>query len=75
MEKLWLLNDLYVKPDNRQQGISVALINEAKQHCKKTNACGLLLETAKTNIIGNTLYIKTQFVLDTEHNYYFWESA
>lgn len=75
MEKMWLLNDLYVNPEYRQQGISVALINKAKQHSKKTKACGLLLETAKTNIIGNTLYIKTKFVLDTEHNYYFWESA
>jgi len=31
------------------------LINEAKNLCKETNACGLILETAKSNEIGNVV--------------------
>lgn len=73
MQKLWLLNDLYVLETCRGRGISVALIEKAKEYCINTKACGLILETAKTNDIGNQLYPKTGFTLDTEHNYYFWD--
>jgi GNAT superfamily N-acetyltransferase len=73
MKRLWLLNDLFVDTNNRGQGISVALIDKAKEHSKLTNACGLMLETAKTNDIGNNLYPKTGFVLDQDHNYYSWD--
>jgi GNAT superfamily N-acetyltransferase len=72
MKKLWLLNDLYVNEQYRGQGISIALIDEAKDLCRKTNACGMYLETAKSNVIGNALYPKTGFVLNDEHNFYDW---
>ncbi len=74
MKRLWLLNDLFVDENYRSQGISVLLINEAKNLCKETNACGLILETAKSNEIGNKLYPKTGFSLDLEHNYYSWDN-
>lgn len=72
MKRLWLLNDLFVDKDYRRQGISVLLINAAKALCYETNACGLLLETAKSNEAGNKLYPFTGFNLDTDHNYYYW---
>jgi GNAT superfamily N-acetyltransferase len=74
MKRLWLLNDLFVHTDYRGKGFSVALIDKAKELCKETGACGLLLETAKTNTIGNNLYPRTGFVLDQEHNYYSWDN-
>jgi ribosomal protein S18 acetylase RimI-like enzyme len=74
MRRLWLLNDLYVDPDFRGQNISVQLINRAKQLVIETHACGLQLETAKSNKIGNELYPKTGFVIDREHNYYYWDA-
>lgn len=75
MQRLWLLNDLYIDERFRGLGISVALIDNAKEHCKKTNACGLMLETARDNDIGNRLYPRTGFELDNDHNYYFWEDG
>jgi GNAT superfamily N-acetyltransferase len=72
LKKLWLLNDLYVSPNERGKGISVALIEAAKLLCKQTNACGLMLETAKNNVVGNNLYLKTGFLLSEESNYYYW---
>jgi GNAT superfamily N-acetyltransferase len=72
MKKLWLLNDLYVNPAFRGQHISVQLINRAKELVIETNACGLMLETAKSNKTGNSLYPRTDFILDTEHHYYYW---
>ncbi|HMQ49650.1 MAG TPA: GNAT family N-acetyltransferase [Saprospiraceae bacterium] len=73
MKRLWLLNDLYVGPEWRGQGISIALIDAAKDWCRSTGACGLLLETAKDNDIGNQLYPRTGFVLDQDHNFYYWD--
>lgn len=72
MKRLWLLNDLFVAQDYRGQGISVGLIEKAKELCRETNACGLLLETAKTNMVGNQLYPRTGFVLESDSNFYVW---
>ena len=74
MKRMWLLNDLFVHPDFRGKGVSKMLINQAKGLCKKTNACGVLLETETTNDIGNKLYPATGFELE-ENNFYFWTNS
>jgi ribosomal protein S18 acetylase RimI-like enzyme len=73
MKRLWLLNDLYINQRYRGRGYGEALIAEAKELATASKSCGLILETAKGNIIGNRLYIKTNFGLDTEHNFYSWD--
>jgi ribosomal protein S18 acetylase RimI-like enzyme len=73
MKRLWLLNDLYVNPAYRGKGYGEALLEAAKEFSKNTNACGLMLETAKTNTSANNLYLKNNWILDEEHNYYSWE--
>lgn len=75
MQKLWLLNDLFVAEAHRGKGISIQLIEQAKLLTIESSACGLMLETAKTNVIGNNLYPRTGFALDSDHNYYFWENT
>lgn len=72
LAKQWLLSDLFVHPDYRGKGLSVALIERAKKWCDETAACGLMLETEKTNDIGNTLYPRCGFEYDGLHNYYYW---
>ena len=72
MKRLWLLNDLFVHPNYRGQGISKMLIEAAKQHCRETDGCGVLLETGIDNDIGNQLYPRTGFELNTATNYYEW---
>jgi ribosomal protein S18 acetylase RimI-like enzyme len=72
MKRLWLLNDLYVLPDYRSQRCSIQLIDAAKEHALLTNSVGLMLETAKSNDIGNQLYPRCGFELDADHNYYEW---
>jgi ribosomal protein S18 acetylase RimI-like enzyme len=74
MQRLWLLNDLFIDKEQRGKGISKQLIEKSKELCKQTNACGLILETAKTNFVGNGLYPKVGFSLDNEHNYYSWDN-
>ena len=73
MKRLWLLNDLFIQREHRSKGVSIALINSCKELCRQTNSCGMILETAKDNTIGNNLYQKTGFVADAGHNYYEWE--
>ncbi len=72
MQRFWLLNDLYVNASYRRQGFSVGLIERAKTLCRESGACGMMLETAKSNVEGNELYPKTGFELDIDHNYYTW---
>ena len=74
MKRLWLLNDLFVHPNYRGQGFSIALIDKAKELCNTSESCGMILETAKSNLIGNKLYPRTGFCLDTDHNYYYWDT-
>lgn len=75
MKKLWLLNDLFVNSDYRGKGASVALIEKAKDLVRVSRACGMFLETEKNNVIGNNLYPKTGFELNTGSNYYEWSPA
>ncbi len=72
LKRQWLLSDLFVDPAYRGFGFAIDLIDRCKQYCNETGACGLLLETQKTNKIGNNLYPKCDFELDSEHNYYNW---
>ncbi|MBY0534909.1 MAG: GNAT family N-acetyltransferase [Chitinophagaceae bacterium] len=72
MKRIWILNDLFVLPEHRGKGISKKLIDAAKDLAISTNAAGLLLETAKTNDIGNSLYPATGFHLESDTNFYWW---
>jgi len=72
LKRAWLLNDLFVSPEARGQQLGVRLIERAKVLAVTTKSVGLMLETEKTNIIGNKLYPKTDFILDELHNFYYW---
>ncbi len=72
MKRLWLLNDLFVHPKFRGQGVSKMLIEAAKDHCIKTGGCAILLETGKDNDIGNQLYPRTGFEMNDVSNFYEW---
>jgi ribosomal protein S18 acetylase RimI-like enzyme len=74
MKRTWLLNDLFVLSKHRERGISKQLIETAKNLAVKTNAAGLLLETEKTNDVGNRLYPSTGFVMNVTSNFYWWEN-
>jgi len=72
MKKLWLLNDLFVTPEHRGKGISVKLIERAKKLVVDSAACSMILETEKSNVIGNNLYPKTGFEKNEASNFYEW---
>ena len=74
MKRLWLLNDLFVDAAHRGKGISKLLLERAKTLARETGACEVMLETAKTNDIGNQLYSSAGFELGTDFNWYHWEN-
>ncbi|WP_164462420.1 GNAT family N-acetyltransferase [Chryseobacterium shandongense] len=72
IKRYWLLNDLYVHENQRGKGYSKDLIEEAKRMAKSSDACGILLETGKSNDIGNQLYPACGFEIYDEVNFYEW---
>ena len=74
MQRMWLLNDLFVSSNFRGNGISRMLIGKSKELCRETGACGILLETATDNMPGNRLYPSENFVLQESQNFYFWQA-
>jgi ribosomal protein S18 acetylase RimI-like enzyme len=72
MKRYWLLNDLFVNENFRRKGFSKQLIFEAQKMAKTSDACGILLETGKSNEIGNQLYPSCGFEIYDEVNFYEW---
>ncbi|WP_278352052.1 GNAT family N-acetyltransferase [Chryseobacterium gleum] len=72
MQRYWLLNDLYVNEKHRGKGYSKELIEASKELCSSSKACGILLETGKSNDIGNQLYPACGFELYDSVNFYEW---
>lgn len=72
MKRYWLLNDLFVNQNYRGKGFSKELLQAAKSLCKTSDACGILLETGKSNDVGNKLYTACGFELYESVNFYEW---
>ena len=70
MKRTWILNDLYVIPEARQEGVGQKLINAAINLCKETKANSLSLQTAPDNDRARKLYEKNGFILDSEYDPY-----
>lgn len=54
--RIWILNDLFVTPTARKQGVGRALLDAACYHGKATGAKRLILSTATTNHQARALY-------------------
>ncbi|MDF3937167.1 GNAT family N-acetyltransferase [Pseudomonas citronellolis] len=71
LQASWLLSDLYVIPAARRDGHGEALMNAARDHGLASGACGLQLETAKTNHSAQALYERLGYQRD-ERYYTYW---
>src|SRR6266436_9439203 len=56
MQRLWILNDLFVVPEARRRGIARALMSRAQAFARESRAKGLVLETAVDNHAAQALY-------------------
>jgi ribosomal protein S18 acetylase RimI-like enzyme len=60
--KNWILNDLFVNPEYRKQGIGETLIKTAMNFAKGQGAVYVQLETAVDNFTAQSLYEQIGFV-------------
>ena len=74
MKPIYLLNDLFVKPEARNKNVGKELLRYCQQLARENNQAGIQLETDKTNAVGNYLYPLTGFELIQHANFYFWEN-
>ena len=70
MKRVWILNDLYVSPEARKQGVGAALMESARQLAVSTVAKELILETAIDNHSAQRLYEKLGYKRDTDFHRY-----
>ncbi len=71
MQRLWILNDLFVSAKARRHGVGEALMNRAKEMAIDTQAKGLQLETGENNLKAQALYEKLGYVKNEEYFVYY----
>ncbi len=71
LRRVWILNDLYVRPDARRSGVARALLARARQLGTDTAARALMLSTAVDNIPAQTLYEAQGWQRET-HFFTYW---
>jgi ribosomal protein S18 acetylase RimI-like enzyme len=71
LTRLWILNDLYVRPEVRMQGYGRALVEHAHHMAEETQASGLVLETAVSNRAAQRLYESLGWKRDEEFYRYY----
>jgi|ERR1700761_1878898 len=69
MRPIWYLEDLFVIPSARRQGVARALMLRAEQFARENGAERLTLSTAHDNHAAQSLYRSLGYVRDE----YFWQ--
>jgi GNAT superfamily N-acetyltransferase len=70
MRHSWILNDLFVMPEYRGQGLGRKLLEAARQYARDTGAKGLSLSTAIDNQTAQKLYESFGYVRDEQFYHY-----
>ena len=73
MQKMFVLNDLYVDANERKQGIGEKLLIVAQKYATANNWKGLTLETASDNP-AQKLYERLGWQKDDNEYHYFWKA-
>ncbi|WP_150272921.1 GNAT family N-acetyltransferase [Paenibacillus tepidiphilus] len=66
LEKLWILNDLFVAEEQRGQGIGTLLLQRVEAFARETGTKGLTLTTMTDNTGAQRLYEANGYVRDEE---------
>jgi GNAT superfamily N-acetyltransferase len=66
LQRVFILNDLYVDAGHRRLGVATALLDAVEQHARALNACRLSLNVAADNATGQALYAARGWRADTQ---------
>jgi len=70
VRRLWILNDLFVRPGIRRGGVGRRLLERAREWAIETDAKGLTLATAVSNAAARALYESCGWRRDDEFEHY-----
>ena len=70
MQRIWILNDLFVTAEHRKKGVATALLQSAQEFATLTHAARLVLATATDNSAAKNLYGNNGWVLDKSFDHY-----
>jgi GNAT superfamily N-acetyltransferase len=70
LQRLWILNDLFVRPGIRRGGVGRRLLERAREWAIETDAKGLTLATAVSNGAAKALYESCGWRRDDEFEHY-----
>jgi GNAT superfamily N-acetyltransferase len=70
LKRLWVLNDLFVGPNVRREGVGRRLLERARDWAIETGAKGLVLATAVDNSNARALYESCGWQRDDDFQHY-----
>jgi len=70
MNRIWILNDLFVAREHRRGGVGGALMSAAEGVARQSGAKGLVLSTKRTNAPAKALYEAHGWKLDVAFDHY-----
>jgi GNAT superfamily N-acetyltransferase len=70
MNRVWILNDLFIDEPYRNQGIARLLMGAAENFAKETAATRIILATQVANLPARSLYRSLGYVRNEDFEYY-----
>ena len=70
MKRVWILNDLFVEPACRKQGVAKLLLSTAEDFARQTGAIRISLATQTSNVAAQYLYESLRYCRDEEFHHY-----
>jgi GNAT superfamily N-acetyltransferase len=70
MQRVWILNDLFVEETYRKQGVAKLLLGAAENFARETGAVRIILATQISNMAAQALYESLGYSKDKEFYHY-----
>jgi ribosomal protein S18 acetylase RimI-like enzyme len=70
MKRIWILNDLFVRETERNQGVAKLLMNAAANLARETGAIRIVLSTQTSNNLAQALYESLGYTKNEEFYHY-----
>jgi ribosomal protein S18 acetylase RimI-like enzyme len=70
LASIWILNDLFVRPDHRRRGVGRALMDACERLARETSSARVVLETSNDNFVAHMLYESLGYKVDDRMRHY-----
>jgi GNAT superfamily N-acetyltransferase len=70
MNRIWILNDLFVEASHRKQGVAKLLMGAAENYARETGAVRIVLATQVSNVSAQALYESLGYSKDQDFHHY-----